>query len=106
MSKFTPGPWVAQPLGIDYDDDGAMEFCYHAEVTCAASKTICALSYDGRAFAQFEQELEANLALIAAAPEMFEACEAVLSCKCSKVPCDLCDAKLKYAIAKAKGERK
>jgi hypothetical protein len=87
-TKFTPGPWFAQ----------------RGEIV-SANDPICSMPTLYRASKDAKDALAADAALIAAAPEMFEALEEVRMCgnagaKLSRAASD----KVKAALRKARGE--
>ena len=63
MSKYTPGPWVAQGNKVY-----AMSDCVHHPVASTECNHTCRDEFDQ----------EANARLIAAAPLLYEACKAAL----------------------------
>ena len=96
-TKFTPGPWV-----VKNDDWGI-------HVQCKDS--VSGLSFAVTPICEVEQEEDTggidDAHLIAAAPDMYEALEALLSlrhnqCGCGSADC-LCDRAL-AALKKARGE--
>lgn len=101
MSKHTPGPWkVEAHKHIEYGDT---KYCSHAIKTDdSAGFQIATVMED------FECDAEANARLIAAAPELLEACEALSSIEhieqTSTGP--LRDALLKARAAIAKAKRR
>ena len=60
--QFTPGPWRVEPEGVNADVDGSE---YLVAVTDEDSELRV-------------EEMDANARLIAAAPDLYEACEAAL----------------------------
>lgn len=98
--KFTPGPWR-----VVIDDDGGV--LSGRPGVFAADELDCAIvHWDGFKqeyweSARGEKEMHANAALIAAAPELLQALEAMLEevagCYCTS------EAQARAAIAKARG---
>ena len=83
MAEHTPGPWVI---------NGLSEYRGSYEING------CNALYD-------DPEGEANIRLIAAAPDMLEALRQMVICKDNhNSECSRCIAKADTAIAKAKGE--
>ena len=73
MSKtlFTPGPWMAN----------GMKVCDSEYFTIAKCGWLC----------QSDEESEANVALIATAPELYEALQEAVSELCSNHSCEPCE---------------
>ena len=93
MSKHTPGPW-----GIERHYDPGYKFISAKKHTALAQVVWCMEDEDR------SPECEANAHLIAAAPELLEALEAlVLDESKEYIPTRLWDA-ARAAIAKAKGQ--
>ena len=92
MSKFTPGPWRNGKEA----DDALTRSIYSPD-----NLEICFLSASNPL--EFRGEQEANARLIAAAPNLLEACKEVLNMPPQfNIPCDLVN-KLGQVIAKAEG---
>ena len=88
MTKHTPGPWK-------------VFFTYNVQAKAERSVANCnTLSSNGPDWEQIKDENQANAYLIAAAPELLEACEAALPF----IDQPVIVAKIKAAIAKARGE--
>lgn len=85
MSKYTPGPWKAFPSGIyGTNRDGVC--------VCTRHK-------------QAGDEWNANARLIAAAPDLLEACMAAMSDDCDRQACEETTVELiRAAITKATQE--
>lgn len=108
-AKHTPGPWE---LGPDIRSRGDLVY----RMVLAGKKRLCAVSvYGGRAGTNqptfSEEEVVANGHLVAAAPDLLAACEAVLpiiesldSAKEEGDDDEPLAAQLRAAIAKAKGK--
>ena len=96
MSEYTPGPWI-------YDAGAFYAKCQLNERGMTRESPIAEM-LNGR-----EDDYEANARLIAAAPELLEACELALKVleQSGMITRQLLDAdrKLRAAIAKAKGEQ-
>jgi hypothetical protein len=95
MSEFTPGPWRA----ISWEEK-AIRIVPDAYIGPV-----------GEVFGHKGQPMQANANLIAAAPELYEACEEALATfeemqtdKCSSMLLDGMIVKLWAAIKKARGE--
>lgn len=91
MSRHTPGPWTMHPI-----------FSYGAEV-----RSLTQVAWCGEAARYGESgdqiidaaEARANARLIAAAPDLLAACEALLAGSSKAAPL------ARIAVAKAKGEK-
>ena len=68
MSKYTPGPWVAEDRGAYGDFDG------RSRVITGDDRRIAIVQHKG------DQEDEANAVLIAVAPEMLNALKHARDC--------------------------
>ena len=106
MSKHTPGPWTVHHF---LDNDGVAncpQDCGVYEIE-EANETIVGHQHDGN-HGEAIIEAEANARLIAAAPDLLEACLDALGyteCNCAYECVGGCThGVLKRAIAKAKGE--
>ena len=100
----TPAPWIAaERAPYAYDGEGDELFIRDDDQEHPQGPfTICTVNRSRRS------ESEANAALIAAAPDLLEACEAVLRSTSWEDPVDRLtinerEAILKAAIAKARG---
>lgn len=96
----TPGPWVWY---WREDDEGHADCGVFWEKRTGHAVSICrAPRYEK------QQRWEANARLIAAAPDLLEACEMAVRCKKATGPasgvCDSCTRRMEDAIAKARGE--
>lgn len=68
-TKFTPGPWKVEP--VNYDGDGG---------TLVRFNGVCIANVWGvLEYRQVDEESSANAHLIAAAPELYEAMEDLLT---------------------------
>lgn len=94
--KHTPGPWHWH-----YDGFNQISIYSDTQTKCGSKAVVNHLSF----YAGGEEEQKANACLIAAAPDLLEACELALEFVDPKNPniLRLVD-KLHAAIAKAKGE--
>ena len=98
MSKHTPGPWVVKEWE-HLDVDGSMAACgYHVVATRGKHDIVISAS-------TIEDEDESDLHLIAAAPELLEACQLLVADYegLNSAIGDDWYRKAKAAIAKAKG---
>lgn len=95
--KFTPGPWEVDK-----------ENCHAGQIAvCYGDKDTYFEVWSRHWFGGIDQE--ANAHLISAAPEMYEALvdlfhEADSWCECGKCTACKTDAKVRAALAKARGE--
>lgn len=87
-TKHTPGPWT-----IEIPSNGCDRYIIHGK----SFEEICATCLDT------EHEMQANARLIAAAPELLEACKMALSCMAPEDN-DATARTLRSAIAKAEGK--
>ena len=97
MSKHTPGPWIgAGPSFGDPLPRYTTEIVTEREDEDGAATSICELP-----FHHHDDENEANARLIAAAPELLEACKVALGIIGFGAEHD----QISAAIAKATGEQ-
>ncbi len=93
-TKHTPGPWIHLKKGYEY------------EILCNKRNDVLADVYD-HFKNKNESELEANARLIAAAPELLEACKRALQQLDESLPTDegnkMAVKRCKDAISKAEG---
>lgn len=95
-TKHTPGPWTMHPRG----EDGA-------EVRAITSVAWCGIaSTHGASGSQVirADEAQANARLIAAAPDLLAACEAIIDAATPWAPDTPALMMVRAAIAKAKGD--
>lgn len=99
MSNHTPGPWVIRFGGNPLSDDGfTVASTNAADVRVVAECWPCTCSMEDR------KTLAANVRLIAAAPELLEACKAAMADDMNDAARVI--AMLEAAIAKAEGTAK
>lgn len=92
LDAYTPGPWAVHPL--------------KAQVCAAGGVPVCKLLWPTEE--RSEAETEANADLIAAAPEMRETLDRIMSAAGNPDPAEGCRiiiALAHAAIAKAEGQR-
>jgi hypothetical protein len=96
-TKFTPGPWEAQGLYIMFTNADTKQFDWVAKVERFTGK--------------YKHEEAANAALIAAAPELYEALEKITAHMLAQFPWALSEPlnsimkASNAALAKARGEK-
>lgn len=92
-TKFTPGPWEAQGLYIMFTNADTKQFDWVAKVERFADK--------------YKHEEAANAALIAAAPELYEALESIVDVAKNLDEIRWSDIEhiILPALAKARGEK-
>ena len=114
MSKHTPGPWLIDGIPYNGYDDPVV---YSGAVLNSRGdgQYICQTTYDMQSITQ-RDSVEADTRLIAAAPDMLEACQVAsdiflaIDCTCTDLPlnyeCLRCYgmASMQAAIAKATGD--
>jgi hypothetical protein len=93
MSAHTPGPWHRR---VGRLGNGAAA-SQHEQICNAEGIAVAMLEHDGNA------DGEANVTLMAAAPDLLFACLCVVSCN-QGGNCEGCKKFLAAAVAKAKGE--
>ena len=96
-NKHTPGPWSWY---TDYNEDNVFAVWVEAPDVTRKTANICVADCS---WAELLEEAEANAALIAAAPDMYEVLEDLLKYK--GVMSDESVARARSAIAKARGEK-
>ena len=106
--KFTPGPWAYSPRKFDdwgvvrgpvVDDWGPVLICQAKDPSKLDEATLSAHRADGK------DPWEANARLIAAAPDLYAAGQAIIDqCDAMLLPDDDKTAALRAALAKVRGE--
>ena len=91
-NKHTPGPWEVHSL------QGAYYWVSDAE---SDGQTVCVFNHREM---DRPDEIPANARLIAAAPDLLEACEASLEALSETIHCIDLRRQLKRVIAKARGD--
>lgn len=86
-TKHTPGPWAVSDVG--------------EVVVCATGRTLCDV-YSSPA--DDDAQADADARLIAAAPDLLAACEAVAATTWSRNTATIIGEQVRAAIAKAKGK--
>ena len=95
-NKHTPGPWS---WNTDYNEDNVFSVWVEAPDVTHKTTNICVADCS---WVELLEEAEANAALIAAAPDMYEVLEDLLKYK--GVMSDESTERANAAIAKARGE--
>lgn len=72
MSKYTPGPWSC--FVSIHGDDRTVDDCIHSESKSAGAGDIICLSPERDGYEESAKRWDENARLIAAAPELLEAC--------------------------------
>ena len=99
MSKHTPGPW-------EYVRETEYMGGYPCNVShkVKVGQELLTVGCHGYGWGEPEKEIEANAHLVAAAPELYEACkEFVRKCECGEARSHRSYAQMKAALAKAEG---
>ena len=111
QGKHTPGPWFvpdqtyARNLTVEVDDGIA---CPGSGGAMSYTTDVCVLGWNGT------PEWDANARLIAAAPDMLEACQIISDCASSakgmtaaqvRIALDMAANTARAAIARATGEK-
>ena len=99
MSKHTPGPW-------EYVRETEYMGGYPCNVShkVKVGQELLTVGCHGYGWGEPEKEIEANAHLVAAAPELYEACkEFVRKCECGEARSHRIYAQMKAALAKAEG---
>lgn len=106
MSKHTPAPWRDLGAGGIYHRDSNGDETLVAHVPVRSGKHRCAPFTPSEYIAPGPRETCANIALIEAAPELLEACEAMLDTwgSCDEDAIIAARDQARAAIAKATGE--
>ena len=99
MSKHTPGPWEYLT-----ETTYAGDYPYSVGHKVKMGNELLTVSSHAYGADEFFEKAAANARLIAAAPELYEACkEFVRKCECGEARSHRIYAQMKAALAKAEG---